>query len=140
MPEYTDGLREQPVEWLKALSICLGGTWGENEDTVGFTVSHDGYATDVEFETNTDTVLVTNHGITITRWAAPLGTCELTQRPDDGQLFTELASSAGVDSDTTSHSLCTWGPRARYRGGGVKLAEPGVHESEFILCQIVDQL
>jgi len=139
MEDYTDKLLQQPAQWLRALSVCLGGDWIDNGERFGFTVSHDRLTTDVEFDASDDTLTVSTLGMHRMRWSASLSTCELTQRIDDGQLFTELASFSGNGSDH-SHSLAVWGPRARYRGGPIKIQEPDIGADEYILDRIVKDL
>lgn len=139
MEKYTEELLQDPATWLEALSVCLGGQWIEKGDWVGFTVTHDGFSTDVEFNSTNDTLTVTSQGFHVTRWTAPLATCVLTQRIDDGQLFTELASAPGKDSDA-SNSLSVWGPEAKYRGGPMEIQNPEIDDERFILNRIVEHL
>jgi hypothetical protein len=140
MEDYTDELREAPAMWLKALSICLDGQWMEQGDRIGFSTSHDGVATDVEFDRAYDTLFVATDGIHTVEWEAPLSHCRLVQKVDDSQLFTELTANTVPGSGTASNSLSVWGPRARYRGGVLKTEEPDVDESQFILARIVDHV
>ncbi|EMA23954.1 hypothetical protein [Haloarcula marismortui] len=141
MNDYTTQFIEQPIPWLKALAVCFNGQWIENGDTVGLTVSRDGFATDVELDA-VDQVLSVSHqsGHTI-QWKAPLKACRLTQRTDDSQLLTKLAATCGErDSEPNVRSLAVWGPRARFRGGTLKMTEPEVDAEQKVLSRIVERI
>jgi len=141
MNDYTTQFIEQPIPWLKALAVCFNGQWIENGDTVGFTVSHDGFATDVEFDTVDQVLTVSHQSIHTTQWEAPLSVCRLIQQTDDGQLFTKLTASFDErDSDSDARSLAVWGPRARYHGGVLKITEPEVNTGQKVLSRIVKHI
>lgn len=136
MLTYTDSLSEEPRKYLNALSICLGGEWVEYDERVGFHVTHDNSETDVELDLTDETLSVVSQGMHVLQWSAPLSTCKLTQQIDDGQLFTELQGMATDDSGA-DRRLSVWGPAARYRGGPIKLRDPTIDESNYIISEIV---